>query len=324
MSYPKKLSVFQARFLNHLAYVLLAIAVLGAGCQSTAPGSVVPGTSTPTLGQTVASNVSSTALTPIKADVFLPRDVLATLGSPETASPTKRCAQAAGARAGLVNHHTLAAPLMADFFSELKHCRPEARTFIVLSPDHFQQAQAPIIITRRPYLTRGSQVKADEQGVARLLAQVPDSREQDAAFDDEHGLGAVVPFLAAAYRPAEITLVPVMVNQHLTQTQAQGLSNWLKQEMASGTLVVVSADMSHYQNRAVALENDVLTRRAFATGDAEFFWTAGDGYTDSGKTLWSVLQALKNASWHELAHSISTNYGGDPANTTSYVTGFWE
>lgn len=90
------------------------------------------------------------------------------------------------------------------------------------------------------------------------------------------------------------------------------------------TFVIVSADFSHYRSAAEARHRDAESVAAFARSDAAYFRSAGDTITDSGKTIALVLDALGATEWRLLNQANSAAYGGGEANTTGYITGFWD
>lgn len=226
-------------------------------------------------------------------------------------------------RAGVVNHHILAADILADFFSDLGRCRPDLNTVIILSPDHYHAGHAPLMTHAETYRTQGSDVLVATSSEARLLAMVPVTHEDPIPFEREHGVGALVPFLHHELPDARI--VPIAIEGKIDQPVATAVATWLKTELRDPhTFVIVSSDMSHYLHQDQADQNDQATLNAFADLDATFFFRHADDFTDNGKSIWITLQALQPSSWHVLLHKSSTDYGGSPLNTTTYITGFWK
>lgn len=217
-------------------------------------------------------------------------------------------------RAGIVNHHVLASDLLAGFFRVLQRCRPDLSRFIILSPDHNLAATAPIVTHDLPYRTGGRELDTEAAAFAD---------EQPALFEREHGIGALVPFLAKAYPNASI--VPLVVRYAITASERRTVATRLSEALdRPDTFVIVSSDMSHYLNEQGAKRNDQQTKRALEGGDARFFETANDDFTDNGKSIAIVLQALQKTKWTPLGESISSAYVGSSLYTTTYLVGFWE
>ncbi len=225
-------------------------------------------------------------------------------------------------RAGIVNHHALASDLLAGFFRALARCRPDIERFVILSPDHNLAASTAVATHRLPYRSTGRELVTDAEGVSRLL-ELPFVREQPALFEREHGIGAIVPFLADAYPDAK--LVPVVIRSSAIETERRAIASWLADELAAGrTFVIVSSDMSHYLDERSAMNHDRQTKAALETGDATFFARVNDDFTDNGPSIAIVMDTIGKTKWTLLGESISNAYGGSPLFTTTYLVGFWE
>lgn len=236
-------------------------------------------------------------------------------------SPVLKKMSARSCRAGVVNHHVLAADLIAMLTREIRGCNSLKRV-IILSPDHYQAATSPVVTHRRAYEVDGVSLLVDEEAIRRLLKSVSFAREDNRPYwQAEHGVGALVPFLAQVSTSTKI--LPVVVRGTITPVELKQLSRWLASEMRRGAFVLVSSDMSHYLPERQALMNDKKTLSAFGREDARFFAKANDGYTDNGKSIAAIMTALGRTSWRLIGHGISTGYGGAPGYTTSYVTGVW-
>lgn len=225
-------------------------------------------------------------------------------------------------RAGVVNHHTLASDLLADFFVKLARCRPDLQTVIILSPDHFQAGQAPFVTHLTSYRTSGEDVLVQSSSVQRLLKIAPFGRVDVHPFLREHGVGALVPFLHQVLPHASV--VPVDIEGRITAEDSRAIERWLQEELKDPhTFVLVSSDMSHYLSEVRAQRNDQETMRAFQQQDSHFFFRVSDGYTDNGKSIAIVLNALHPKKWELQSHKSSSEYGGSVLNTTTYINGFW-
>lgn len=206
--------------------------------------------------------------------------------------PVKPCGKP---RAGIVNHHDLAPELIAEFFVTLSQCRPEIKTFVILSPDHFGQVP-------------GAWLGPNNIG---------------SALEREHGIGVLTPFISEIFPSASVD--PFIINQRASSRDFKFVLKYIEEaELKSEAFVLVSADMSHYLDEQTALQKDAQSLRALDIGDELFFFEAKDDFTDSGKSIGLVIQALEPTTWQTLNHQISTTFGGSLGYTTSYITGFWE
>lgn len=301
---------------TRIILTITACALLGAGCSYSQDNAA---RNTQRVASEWLREPSTSTLAAIDADVFAIPELMANAESLEGEQGFV-CRKF---RAGIVNHHALASDLLAGFFRTLARCRPDARTVIILSPDHFQQAPASIVTHHQSYTVSGMELESDAEVVERLLLALPFAREAPSIFIREHGVGALLPFMVGSLK--DVRLVPVMIRSQISDADRAAVSSWLREEMKRpGTFVIVSSDMSHYLSEERAKSNDMLTKKALETGDAEFFAKANDDFTDNGESIATTLGALGKTTWHELGTGISSDYAGSPGFTTTYVIGFWD
>ncbi len=221
--------------------------------------------------------------------------------------------------AGIVNHHSLAMDIQARFFKSLQKARPEIDKFIVISPDHFLAGD--LVSTHGfAYATPAGEVKSwalKAQGVF----EVKDIK----VFEKEHGVGALAPFITREFPGAVI--VPVYIRPEASRDQLRGLGEAIAELADERTFVILSSDMSHYLTDEQARENDKLTISWIENMKWENLQTASDDYTDSAKgfvVLEAMFESLEKDERFELIdYAVSTDYGADPNETTSYVNGFY-
>lgn len=224
--------------------------------------------------------------------------------------------------AAVVNHHILASDLLGRSFSWLQFCRPDIRRVVILSPDHFLRGKTFVSTHIQPYSVSGNLITSDVPAITKATSTLAFVQEQPELFASEHGVGAIIPFVARAWPRAAIA--SFAIRSDLTRADAMRFVKLLKTMLDDETIFIVSSDMSHYLTRNQALANDEQTRQAFRTNNAEFFWRANDDFTDNGKSIWITLQSIESTSWNEQGHQISTDYDGSSNNTTSYLTGWWK
>ena len=256
--------------------------------------------------------------------------------------------------AGVVNHHSLAMDLIAQFFKTLKSARPEIKTFIILSPDHFAQGR-DISTSRLSYSTPGGLLKVDgrisspkanaprAQNIEFRISNMTGSSSSSfqpsifppfpvwdgtasRAFEKEHGVGALVPFIKREFPDAEI--VPVFLSHDAPRERLLVLGRALASFADDTTFVVLSSDMSHYQRREDTVVRDRETMQWLAYGDWTRLESATDKNSDSSAgftVLYKYLSVLKaKKDFRLMSHANSYDYTHDPANVTSYIVGFWE
>jgi len=271
----------------------------------------------------LTNNTTSTLLTAIPTAPFIePTDLEAAF---LIAASTTRVTIPNTERpiAGLVNHHSLASPLIARFALDLHAALPNLEEVVILSPDHF--SDGPGLSTQdHPYLVPNGQVEIDTNAVSDLIQRGVASYSPD-LFKNEHGIGAVLPFIAHEY--PTIRLLPLALRMNRPDA-ALTLKTALRDALdRPNTFVIISADMSHYLNGEAASAHDTQTLAWLTSCNEHDLWNATDDHLDSGRsvsTLCTVMRERKLApTFRVTAHDLSTNYGGDPKSTTSYLTGFW-
>lgn len=226
-----------------------------------------------------------------------------------------------GVHGGIVNHHVLASDLIAREISEVVSCIPENGSLIIISPDHFLVSHTPVAVGNRAYSYQGQILQLDDKTLKKMEKQ-PFIGVQSDLFENEHGIGALVPFILGV-RP-DIHVVPVVVRRNITDEDLTDFSSVLASFSKQGSRLLVSSDMSHYLSERVALENDAQTLEALEKNNTLFFTMADDDFTDNGRSIAAVIRALGKPEWHLLDHSISSKIKSSPFYTTSYITGYWK
>ncbi len=221
--------------------------------------------------------------------------------------------------AGIVNHHSLAMDLQARFFKSLKASRPDIDKFVIISPDHFLAGD--LVSTHGfGYSTPSGEVESLALEAFGIY-QAKDVK----VFANEHGVGVLAPFIAREFSGAVIT--SVYIRPEATPAQLQKLGQEIAKQINEQTFVIISSDMSHYLPDREARENDEMTLGWIESNDWEKLESANDDYTDSAQgfvVLEAFLESLEgNIEFQLLDHAISTDYGADSIETTSYLNGFY-
>ena len=134
---------------------------------------------------------------------------------------------------------------------------------ILLSPDHFRRSRLPFATTRGTFETVFGDVACDETAVGSLLAACP-KVEESALFAKEHGVHAVLPFVAKFFPTAKI--VPVALRIDSKREDWLALADALAPLVDSKTLIVQSTDFSHYLSLGEARRHDQQTMNTLALG----------------------------------------------------------
>jgi len=264
-------------------------------------------------------NPEKSALT-IPASAFIDRQSFDSSWQKAKVTPVPR-----GAVAGVVNHHALAADLLAGFFLSLRASAPETARIIVISPDHFFSGRGRISTHDRSYVTSDGMLESDADFVATLVSSTPALLEDGVMFEHEHGIGALAPFIKHEFPEAKI--VSLAFQGSMDRKMARDFGRQLAGMIDDSTIVIISSDMSHYLSAKTALTNDETTINKLKSLDAQFFATSKDDFVDNGVgllALTSFFDELRlEPSFHLVGHGISSDYVSDDKNTTSYINGIW-
>ncbi len=231
--------------------------------------------------------------------------------------------------AGVVNHHILAMDLLAEFFKSIKQSRSDIKTFVILSPDHFSRGHG-ISLSNLGYSTPAGTVLTNGDYFQSLKDLGYADGTSGRLFEDEHGVGALVPFLAREFPDAGI--VPIFLRSDVSLKQAHKLGQDLSLLMSGNSMLIISSDMSHALDSSKAPARDRQTLEWLERMDFDYLKKATDANTDSGASF-AVLAAyladldpekqISDYAFQLLSHKSSLDYNQDPGNVTTYITGVW-
>jgi AmmeMemoRadiSam system protein B len=224
----------------------------------------------------------------------------------------------------IVPHHLLAAELIARGFREL-----DASTIdkvVILFPDHFKKTHLPFATTTRDFETVFGTVPTQHADAARLLVQA-DLVQDSELFAEDHGIGAILPFVKH-YLPGA-TIVPIAVSIRSHRADWDRLTALLETLVTPRTLVVQSTDFSHYLPLAEAVQRDQETLNVLASGDLDAAAVlVQPDHTDSRGALY-IQMKLQAELFHArpvvIANANSQIYSDVPQRrTTSYMITLFE
>ncbi len=163
-----------------------------------------------------------------------------------------------------VPHHLIAADLIARAFLVARDSRYDR--IVVLTPDHFKRSRRPFAATRLDFDTVFGRVPTDGAVVDALLADKTLVEESD-LFRREHGIGAVLPYVARFFPRTPIVPIAVAIGSNRDEWDA--LVAALGPLITERTLVLQSTDFSHYLPLPDAILRDQETMNVIAAGDLD-------------------------------------------------------
>jgi hypothetical protein len=147
-------------------------------------------------------------------------------------------------------------PVAGSAYALLEPLRQRIRRVVLLGPSHRVAFRGLALSSADAYRTPLGDVPLDRTA-AEALADLPQVRVLDAAHAEEHSLEVQLPFLQETLDT--FTLLPIVAGEATPQEVAQVIESvWGGDE----TLIVVSSDLSHYQDYATARSLDQVTSTA--------------------------------------------------------------
>jgi AmmeMemoRadiSam system protein B len=202
-------------------------------------------------------------------------------------------------------------PIAASAYAQLIPARDQIKRIILLGPSHYVAVQGLATSSAEAFATPLGVVPVDVEAVrqVRLLPQV---RELDEAHAQEHSLEVQLPFLQTVL--GDFTLVPLAVGDANADDITQVLDLlWGGPE----TRIVISSDLSHYQDFQTARRLDRATAKAIETlkpGDI------GEERACGRMPICGLLQAARS---HRLrARTLDLRNSGDTAGPRDRVVGY--
>jgi poly-gamma-glutamate synthesis protein (capsule biosynthesis protein) len=191
----------------------------------------------------------------------------------------------------------------------------------LLFPDHFGALKTPFGTTTRPFDTILGPVPAAPDAAASLLAD-PALVSAGCLFNNDHGLRAVLPFVAQLL--PGVPVVPVAVSVTSRPEDWAAMAKALGAIVTPRTLVVQSTDFSHYLPQHLARVHDQQVLNLMAARDmAQMAALVQPDHLDSLGAL-AVQMLLQQQAFGAapvvVANENMQDYHADPiAETTSYI-----
>jgi len=147
-------------------------------------------------------------------------------------------------------------PIAASAYKGLEGRKGRISRVVLLGPDHHVGFRGLALSNATAFDTPLGRIPIDTDAEA-LLADLPQVGVLDAAHRQEHSLEVQLPFLQELL--GDFKLVPIVVGEATTAEVDQVLERlWGGDE----TLIVVSSDLSHYQDYQTARDMDAHTSEA--------------------------------------------------------------
>jgi hypothetical protein len=181
---------------------------------------------------------------------------------PPTGSPTPR--------ALIVPHagYVYSGAVAAGAYLRLRRAQPAIDRVVLLGPSHRVPLDGIGVSGAAAFATPLGEVPVDDAARTSVLA-FPGVSVNDEAHAHEHSLEVQLPFLQTVLD--DFTLLPLVVGRADPEEVAEVIESCWSQ---SGTVVVVSTDLSHFHRYTDAVRLDARTAAAIVAGRADAIGTA--------------------------------------------------
>lgn len=161
-------------------------------------------------------------------------------------------------KAMIVPHagYVYSGPIAASVYAKLIPLKTDIKRVVLLGPAHTLPLRGLATTTADGFATPLGTVPIDHPSIKHILS-LPQVVSLEKAHEREHSLEVQLPFLQEVLE--EFTLIPLVVGETSPQHVAEVLEKlWGGTE----TLIIVSSDLSHYQDYQTAQYMDKLTSQA--------------------------------------------------------------
>lgn len=149
----------------------------------------------------------------------------------------------------VIPHHLLVKGLIKESFEELARITQKDKIdrIVLISPDHFNQGRDGITISDQDFIYESGLIVSDKEASKSI-------NKHAKIFKQEHGISGLIPFIGK-YFP-RVSLVAVMVKSNLTKEKMDGMVDSLSSDLKGNSLVILSADFSHFLDKNLANLHD--------------------------------------------------------------------
>jgi AmmeMemoRadiSam system protein B len=198
----------------------------------------------------------------------------------------------------VVPHHDMVASTREAYLVEVAKQR-QPKTIILLSPDHFDRAQFPVVTTDRIWQTSVGEIYPEGDLITELEIEV-----QDDLFSGEHGVTSLLREIKTHF--PETTLLPILINRKATAEEVNSLVTNLY-ATCTDCLLVASVDFSHTSDALVADLHDKVTLRGLYAQDTALLYEKAE--VDSPESLLALVKWSKLHGAHSFNLFAHTNSG---------------
>jgi AmmeMemoRadiSam system protein B len=215
----------------------------------------------------------------------------------------------------IVNHHLLAADLIARIFSAVDFLEPS--TVVLISPDHFYAGKAPITTSAYNWQTPYGILETDIKLVKKLGVNI-----EEKPFEKEHGTSGIIPYIKRTFPNSKVMVL--IVKDNAPHSLVQNLSESLLKNLPKNSFLVGSFDFSHTFDLATTEANDARSLDILANYKLD---EVSGMAVDSRAGIYLILEYMKSkgAKFNLIANTNAALVLNNPAleDVTSYIVGYF-
>ncbi len=230
----------------------------------------------------------------------------------------------AGAISGLSAHHLLIGSDIATVFEDL--ASDDVKTVVLVSPNHFKRGRSTAQVSKGQWMTPYGTVVTDDEAVDKLLAMDSMLKQEEAAYETEHGIYGLTPFVKRSFPGAKI--VSIILDDSLPTAEAWRLGQEIAQTLPDAVLLA-SVDMTHYHDVDYTAKNDVKVLQLLAEAGLCGLLPCTDELDIDSNASLRVLFGFNaehgTQEWHLTHHGSSLQMGAtkDWHDNTSHILGYF-
>lgn len=202
-------------------------------------------------------------------------------------------------------HHLPAAGLSIRALRRMEARDGQPDIVILLGPNHANAGPAAAVTSAR-WLTPYGIVTPEEE-IIETLAGLGLAEEGAEVFEQEHSIGAVIPWLSRFLPEAKI--VPLIFHHQYPVEKLESILEALEPWLDQGALLLLSVDFSHHQTRDGAEKNDRETAALLDKGDWRRLSRLSGDYIDCPTVMAAIMRFASARDWLGPAVIDHTNAG---------------
>lgn len=220
----------------------------------------------------------------------------------------------------VVPHHQVASSLISQGLFQLQN-KNQPQNLIILSPNHNDTGQCPVITTLNSWDTVYGTVETN-QNITRSFLEANSVCFDNENISSEHGLAGIMPYVKYIF--PETKVVSLSFKKNISRILLDQISTEISK--IQGALVIASIDFSHGLPASETYQKDASTLALIKNGDLSGIENLSSQYLDSPSVLITTLKLkqILNLQVSPINYSNATQITEKfTEDTTSYmVLGF--